>query len=272
MLFCAFSYSDRTFSFTNELMCHYAKMSLSACGYECDPELVVRDFRESISIMELDGLTYEFAHRSFQEYFYAKFVVNDRKLKLKEKVDWLTSSFADDTIDMIAEMDRAYFEEEYLLPELRTLNRELRKTDPFNKPYSVLQKFYENLHTAVLGVESGEASRRVYFRVKDSTNVFVWRQCRRVYYDEVMAGVEDDLPGRNIDLDERVDLVDAKFHGEIKIHHTNNKRLLEVGVERHAARLKLSLERLEAHLADLQARRTSGVGSMLRAKYLGEQR
>ena len=145
MFFCAFSYADRQFSFSLQEMESYVAKATEACGIEVEVALVVRDFREAISIMELVGLTYEFAHRSFQEYFYAKFVVNDRKLSLYEKVGWLCrSSFLDDTIGMIADMDRPYFEDEFLLPSVRVIGQKALKNRSSHKSHGSIVKILQS--------------------------------------------------------------------------------------------------------------------------------
>ena len=135
MFFCAMSYVDRQFSFDETQMKKYVGDAVSACGFEIDVGTVIRDFRESISIVELVGLDYEFAHRSFQEYFYAKFVIVDRKLSLEKKIGWLCESFAsDDTLEMIADMDKTYFEDEFLLPRTKSLDVKISKIDPEVNP------------------------------------------------------------------------------------------------------------------------------------------
>ena len=69
MFFCAMSYVERQLSFDVNLMKKYVDDAISSCGVDAEVDAVIKDFGESISIMELVGLNYEFAHRSFQEYF-----------------------------------------------------------------------------------------------------------------------------------------------------------------------------------------------------------
>ncbi len=67
MFFRAISYVDRQFSFNDSQMIKYVGSAISSCGFETDVAAVIKDFRESISIVELVGLNYEFAYRSFPE-------------------------------------------------------------------------------------------------------------------------------------------------------------------------------------------------------------
>ena len=46
-----------------------------------------------MSLLLQDGNFFEFIHRSFQEYFFAKFIVNDRKLELENKLDNIDGLF-----------------------------------------------------------------------------------------------------------------------------------------------------------------------------------
>lgn len=177
MYFCAFSYIERIFSFNDEQMERYVKEAIGTCGVEASTAEVIRDFRESISIIERVGLFYEFAHRSFQEYFYAKFVVSDRRLTLEQKIGWLTDSFAsDDTIDMIADMDRTYFEDEFLLPNIKNLNQKLAKIDPDSNPAGILSKFYSRMHTSAHRSDDSEHLEHVVYYTLASRGAIFFRR------------------------------------------------------------------------------------------------
>ena len=147
MFFCALSYVDRQFSFSERQLKKYIGEAVSAYGADAEVAAIIRDFRESISIMELVGLTYEFAHRSFQEYFYAKFVVTDRRLTLEDKIGRLLDNRTlDDTVEMIADMDRTYFEDDFLLPNISSLDSKLSKIDTETNPAGVLSKFFSRVN------------------------------------------------------------------------------------------------------------------------------
>ena len=58
MFFCAMSYVERQFSFDDHQMKKYVGDAILSSGVDAKVDAVIRDFRESISIMELVGLNY----------------------------------------------------------------------------------------------------------------------------------------------------------------------------------------------------------------------
>ena len=269
MFFCALSYNERVFAFNDEQMERFVNEAIAACGVEASTTEVIRDFRESISIMERVGLIYEFAHRSFQEYFYAKFVVADRKLTLEKKIGWLTDSFrSEDTVDMIADMDRTYFEDEFLLPNVKKLDQKLAQIDPDSNPSGILSKFYSRMHTFARRGDDGEQIQRsILYTLADGGANFFLRQAHWKYYDEYPEQLEEVGTAREMERDEVVALLDGKYRGEIKIHHTNNAKLVEVEANVFARRIKRAISCLRDHLEAKQAKRKQGLGALIRRKY-----
>jgi len=269
MFFCAVSYVERIFSFNDEQMERFVNEAIDACGVEANTMEVIRDFRESISIMERVGLFYEFAHRSFQEYFYAKFVVADRRLTLEQKIGWLTDSFrSEDTVDMIADMDRTYFEDEFLLPNVMKLDQKLASIDPESNPSGVLSKFFSRMHiSSRRRDDGGDIERDIFYTHTDGGANFFLRQAHWKYYGEYSEQLEEVASAREMEKDEVVALLDSKFGGEIKVHHTNNAKLIEVEANILARRVKRAISCLRAHLEAKQAKRKQGLGGLIRQKY-----
>lgn len=271
MFFCAVSYVERIFSFTDEQMERFVNEAVSACGVEAVSQEVIRDFRESISIMERVGLIYEFAHRSFQEYFYAKFVVSDRRLSLEEKVGWLTDSFrSDDTIEMIADMDRTYFEDEFLLPKVTNLDNRLSKIDVSKNPSGVLSKFYTRMHTRAYRDENSDddtPERMVFYEVAEGGNNFFVRQSVWKYRDELPDSLEERNPDVEMSRESIIEIIDREFGGEIKVHHTNNAKLIRIEAHLYAERITQAISCLRKHLEAKQEKRKRGLGSLIRRKY-----
>ena len=271
MFFCAFSYAEQQFSFNEELMEKYVGDAVSSCGADSEIATVIRDFRESISIMELVGLTYEFAHRSFQEYFYAKFVVRDRKLSLEDKVGWLIKNFIfDDTIEMIADMDRTYFEDEFLLPRTKSLDVKLSKIDPEANPAGVLSKFFVSMTAAYIdNYNYKEKESFVSYTLSDFGNYFIWDQAIRKYRDVISCKFGEG----ELEIENRfanyIDIISQEFGGEIKFHHTNNEKLKRIDADHFAKEIKNTISLLRQHLEVTQDKRKRGLGAMIRSKYAG---
>ena len=270
MYFCALSYVDRQFSFDETQMQKYVSDAVSACGLEIDVDAVIKDFRESISIMELVGLNYEFAHRSFQEYFYAKFVITDRKLSLENKIGWLCKSFAsDDTIEMIADMDKTYFEDEFLLPRTKLLDVKISKIDQEVNPAGVLSKFFSRAHTDSDKIRSEKEGRTdIYYIFSDRGNFFIWHQALLKYRDEISYKYTESYQENPNDRKLNFEILHKEFGGSVKIHHTNNQKLRRIGAVLYATQIKVAISYLRQHLDGKQKKRKRGLGALIRSKYL----
>lgn len=271
MFFCAVSYAERQFSFGQEQMEKYVGDAIYSSGAEADIAAVIRDFRESISIIELVGLTYEFAHRSFQEYFYAKFVVMDRKLSLERKVAGLINVFgSDDTIEMIADMDRTYFEDEFLLPHVKSMDTKLSKIDPEVNPSGVLSKFYSRIDADNFQDRDGNSSNlRAYYTVSNKIGHFLWMQAILKYRRDISFEFGESTEEMERRREEVVNVLIGEFGGEIKIHHTNNEKLIQVGASLFAGQIKTAITLLRGHLESKQEKRKRGLGALIRSSYIG---
>ena len=271
MYFCAISYADRLFSFNDEQMKEYVDAAVCAFGVDAEATAIIKDFRESISIMELVGLTYEFAHRSFQEYFYAKFVIKDRKISLKKKIGRLTDSlYLDDTVEMIADMDRNYFEDEFLLPNLKTLDVKLSKIDPVANPSGVLSKFYNRIIVDIVTHNSNsdeDSKEYVFFTISNNSNFFILHQAVKKYSKEENSVSFGEATLGRIMISRMKKAVPGGRPLELKIHHSNNEKLKLVGADHTAVRIKTVISNLRHLLEDKQNKRKLGLGALIRSKY-----
>lgn len=144
--FCVLTYLERKFSFKHKELVSFIQDSLEGLGYDVSAESFLQDLSKSVCILQKDGDYYEFVHRSFQEYFYSRFVVSDRRYSLEEKLKEFLK--VDDVIDMVIDMDRNYFEINFLLPRVQKLNRIFSKIDPFKKPDLIINKFFARCYCA----------------------------------------------------------------------------------------------------------------------------
>ncbi len=269
MFFCAMSYVERQLSFTQRQMKKYVNDAISSCGDDAESTAVIKDFRESISIMELVGLNYEFVHRSFQEYFYARFVVTDRKLSLEEKIGWLCTEFvSDDTIGMIADMDKTYFEDEFLLPRTKALDAKLSKVDLKSNPAGVLSKMFSRIEVNYeANYDDKKEKGQVLYSISNKENCFIWRLAEWKYRDEMQDESEGNPQEKVGRLDGELRILERDFGGTIKIHYTNNKKLIRIGAGRFAKRVCDSILRLRRHLEARQDKRKRGLGLLIRREY-----
>lgn len=268
MFFCAYSYSERFFEFDQGQMKKYVNKALEAAGLVAAVDAIIRDFTESISIMEKVGLLFEFAHRSFQEYFYAKFVVADRRLQLVDKVGWLVDAFAyDDTVEMIADMDRTYFEDDFLLPETKKIAGKIANLDPTANPGRIVGYFYRRIETSHAVDEAGTEKWHLLWEHANSKNIFVLRQAVVKYRHFYRKGTYVPFVDLNLGDVGIGETVAKKFGGSILLNYRNDRKLAELGVDECAASIKSGVLLLLNHLREKQALRQKSLGSLIKRNY-----
>ena len=146
MYFCAITYQKKKYRFSLQEIDKFIDLASKTLSSDkiCKGNDIRYDFVHSVSLLLQDGNFFEFIHRSFQEYFFAKFIVNDRKLELENKldnIDGLFSSVKANLIAMIDDMDHDYFETEYILKKLTILNEYFESIDAENKPEKIFEQF-----------------------------------------------------------------------------------------------------------------------------------
>lgn len=125
--FCAMSYLNQQFSFEQGELQETAE---SAVKYikQAKPEIrsvsakgLLDDLKESVCLLQQDGLETAFVHRSFQEYFAAVFATGLHGEKIKKVLDKYALRFGDSVIAMAMEISRETVEQEWVLPVLDEL-------------------------------------------------------------------------------------------------------------------------------------------------------
>lgn len=123
--FCAITYNDEKYSFTEKELKTYFQAVIDANHLTVDVEKFIKDITEKICLIYLDGKQYYFIHRSFQEYFTAYFF----SLQLEQSYDAIynmfmlrdTSSTGDETLSMLYGMDKKKTEKRILIPFLESI-------------------------------------------------------------------------------------------------------------------------------------------------------
>jgi hypothetical protein len=240
MYFCTLSYRKQKYRFRDDEALAFIEKGMAAASVSGDKKQVLRDLAESICILIRDGIEYEFIHRSFQEYFYAKFVVEDRKISLEDKVLWLVERVSrDDAIAMIAEMDVEYFEDEFLIPRVRSMVKALDGVDASKRPSLVLGKIYDLVSVRHNDSDGGEWS--MYMQIRNLVSHFVSMQPFSSTYRADFPSSEFSMwPKDQSELAERIF---TNYGGEVKFHHANDEKLVSLGFGKVAEDRKACLQR-----------------------------
>jgi hypothetical protein len=125
--FCYFSYVDRKFSFDAASLAEYIRRAARYIEVTINEVDVAADFVESLCVIVRDGENYSFLHRSFQEYSVAVFIAYERISGIKSVIDRIFDNIIyDDVIDLSFNINRELIEQEYILPRLDRIIKDLR--------------------------------------------------------------------------------------------------------------------------------------------------
>lgn len=122
---CLVTYDDRKFKFDLNYALNAVERACRISNISVDARSFVDDAREAVCLFVEDGLELSFTHRSFQEYFAAKFissVAGDRQKKLLSKYAKSEESLQfDNVLGLLYELNPQIVEKYWLIPELKSI-------------------------------------------------------------------------------------------------------------------------------------------------------
>lgn len=125
--FCIQTYDKRKieFSHTEALECIEASQNIT--GLLCEKEAYLQDLIQAVCLLVQDGLQIVFAHRSFQEYFAARFISHATPEVQKQLIHKYTLNILrDGVLTMLHEMRPDVVERHYIIPGLDDLFATIR--------------------------------------------------------------------------------------------------------------------------------------------------
>ncbi|PCL20322.1 hypothetical protein CPT77_08255 [Snodgrassella alvi] len=196
MYFCALTYQRQEYSFNFQKVDKYINSALKIVNLDsiCKENDIRYDFVHSVSLLLQNGDYFEFIHRSFQEYFFAKLIVNDRKYKLENKLDNIDDLFSFAKLNFIAmidDMDHDYFETEYVLKKIEKLRNYFKNIDAENEPEKIFERFCVSLGLRQVGFKkyyrlcSYTFASNAEFYKEMSMNWFIMNNCHK-YMDNLL--------------------------------------------------------------------------------------
>lgn len=144
--FCAITYNDEKYSFTEKELKTYFQAVIDANKLTVDSDTFIIDITEKICLLYLDGKQYYFIHRSFQEYFTAYFF----SLQLEQSYDAIYDMFKsrdmfpaeEETLSMLYGIDKKKTEKHIFIPFLESI----LSSDSDNENYkNFLSLIYQSL-------------------------------------------------------------------------------------------------------------------------------
>ena len=146
--FCAITYDLRQIRFTKLEALKYIEQSKSITGINFNANHFLLDLLQSVCFLVNDGLEISFAHRSFQEYFTAKFISSiDASLKLNLIERYWPNINSDNVFKLLYELDKNFMEKDILLPRLKSILAEIGCKKASNKP--IFLKYLKHIYSSI---------------------------------------------------------------------------------------------------------------------------
>ncbi len=125
-IFCILTYEDRKSKFTKDEVISYLQNTKSITDLEFDNDAFYVDLLQSVSLLIEDGMSVYFTHRSFQEYFASKFIVESEKdLKISLLNKYMKYARTDDVFELSREQDKDFIDFEIIQPFIDKLKDEI---------------------------------------------------------------------------------------------------------------------------------------------------
>jgi hypothetical protein len=113
--FCFRSYIDDSRSFSRNEALGYIRRASETENIQCDSHSVLRDFVECACVLIKDGTSYRFSHRSFQEYFSARYAT-DSNLDVAKICEKFAGRRSDIALHLFYELNKDRVIADWLLP------------------------------------------------------------------------------------------------------------------------------------------------------------
>ena len=170
--FCAMSYLNQRFSFeeddlaeTADSAVKYVKQAKTDIPKSLNATQLIADLKESVCLLQQDGLETAFVHRSFQEYFAALFATSLHGEKLRKVLDKYSLRFGDSVIRMAVDMARENVEQEWVIPTTKHLEDVIFPSSNISSTTDKMNLIFKNLSVHKSGSKVYPSFNRINMEV-----------------------------------------------------------------------------------------------------------
>jgi hypothetical protein len=135
--FCYSSLCKYEIEFSRESLQFYIQKAIKITQVDCKVEDFIADLIKNVCVLQPDGMSFLFVHRSFQEFFAASFVSRYSGKQVFKAYDQLVTVAGPAVIEMLIEIDRAKFERQWVLPKLEKYVADLEKRVKLDIPEKI---------------------------------------------------------------------------------------------------------------------------------------
>lgn len=262
-LFCLSTYLKEIFEFSENDFNKYLEKCLKQTQNQQVPvENLKKELLSNVPLMVQDGLHFCFAHRSFQEYFSACYLIHNQNLSF-EIFDTIGKRLRiDNVLSMTFDMNQRLLEQKWILPKIRTILSKIQDGSSIDIRFKNMLSFYTGLHIW----KSDNESLRISITNSDRINnindidfiiIFLYRK-----YNIERQKLMDAL----YLIDKNAEIINKEY-GDIidfnKLDKTQQQRLIELGADTLATHYINTLRELEQRIKDSLSDSQSNLDDLL---------
>jgi len=241
--FSFISYINNDISISEEKIREYlsnAKKIVSTQDF--NEGLLFNDLLYSICLIVPDGLTFKFTHRSFQEYFTAKYISKCKKTdRMKILETFYPRSLTDNVFNLLFEIDKTILEEDFFFDKINQIISTLNCCD--NREYQFFKKIVSYVEFSKQNIISPHRffsfntfADNFTFEYKFEHNseyiiFMIFKKLYNKHFTQKQSSFEND---ELLDKDKKIKYFLREHHGDIYSSDSGST-------------LKLSLEYLQTH-------------------------
>lgn len=113
---CLKTYYDEKVEFSKMELLEAIETVKKIESIDVSSEALVDDLVQSVCLLKIEGITYTFTHRSFQEYFAAYCISRVASRNLDQLFSRFSRRYSDRVLQMVADINPELFREKFLLP------------------------------------------------------------------------------------------------------------------------------------------------------------
>lgn len=140
-LLCLVTYNDQKIEFSKDDLLQYIDRISNIENTPVDSEAFCRDLLESVCILQQDGLSITFSHRSFQEFFSAYCLARMPIDKLKLLLPRLAERIRDSVMIMLFDMNKDLVEECYVVPMVKLARKKTKHLSNKSSAKEIVQTY-----------------------------------------------------------------------------------------------------------------------------------
>jgi predicted NACHT family NTPase len=174
-IFCLVTYVEQETDFTDATIRENIKKAGKIARVSVDADGFLRDLMDAVCVLQRDGLSIVFSHRSFQEYFCAYAFLRLSREEAKPVALRLSERRRDNVIPMIFEMNRSLLEDVYVIPMMEHTGAFFAKLQDKTKIREILDYFNCGLIVQLINrkeLKGKMVSKGVYVQVAQGNSAF----------------------------------------------------------------------------------------------------